>query len=76
MKAFPLNFLVGGVGGGEEILGWETQWATQNLSLQRISAWGNWVKKLLFCFEFIYLFIICLFVDCLCVCLLITLREQ
>ena len=53
-----------------EIFGWETRLATQSLSLRRISARGNWVEKLVFCVEFIYLFLFYLFIYCLFVCLL------
>ena len=47
-----------------------------NLSLQSISARGNWVEKLAFCVDFIFLFVSYLFIYCLFVCLLITLRKQ
>ena len=62
-------------GQSPQIFWWETQWATRNFSLWKISAQWNWMEKLVFCVVFIYLFFLCLFIGCLYVCFLITLRD-
>ena len=78
MKAFPLSSWwrwVSVDGQFSQILGWETQWATRNFSLWRISARWNWVEKLLISTVFIYLFVYYLLIYYFFVCFLITLRE-
>ena len=71
MKAFPLNFMVGG--------GWvsEKPGGLHEILVCRGSPCGEIGLRSL-CFAlclFIYLLVICLFIVCLDVCFLITLRE-
>ena len=80
MKAFLLNFLVRPGRGGAGVLLLDSFHTFSDehpgglhdilVGLPRISARGNWMKKLVFCAVFIYLSVYYLFIYCLFVCLL------
>ena len=87
MKAFQLNFLVwrGGGGGGkwgllvdsfQRFLGEKPRGLHEIIVCGGFRAVKLGGEKNFFLSLFIYLFIICLFIACLCIYFLITLKKQ
>ena len=80
MKAFPLNFLVGGgflLADSFHRFSGEKPGGLHKISVCGRSPYGEieWRSLCFTLFLFFYLFIICLFIVFLCVCFFFTLRE-